>query len=268
MRRHLYSPEIVQPKENLTDEEVHQRVELYWAITIYDVDSVKKYMENGYDPNVCRGEGWYEATPLNIIAKSFYDTYARFGSPKREMPEPLPDVEMFQLLVDAGADVNRRPYIWCRVYTYKNSYLESIARDKNLGRLGREPSTSKEMEDLKDQHIMEPLYFINDANRVIEAFLKAGADPDMRGHPYPYSYEAKLYGMNDEEANKYFSQGVRPINEAIRKGMRWESQVDLLLQYTTLDEDSLKAAKESKDRAMRKKIEKLWKEQNTGSIYY
>jgi hypothetical protein len=44
--------------------------------------------------------------------------------------------------------------------------------------------------------------------------------------------------------------------------MRWESQVDLLLQYTTLDKDSLKAAKQSKDKAMIEKITKLWNEQN------
>jgi hypothetical protein len=144
IRRHLNSPRIELPKENLTDEEAHQRVELYWAITIYDVDSVRKYIEEGYDPNICRGEGWYEATPLNIIARGFYDTYARFGSPKREMPEILPDVEMLQLLVEAGADVNRRPYIWCRTYTYENSSLDSRMKRRSLSRLGRPPSTSRE----------------------------------------------------------------------------------------------------------------------------
>ena len=64
------------------------------------------------------------------------------------------------------------------------------------------------------------------------------------------------------EAEKYFAKGTRPINEAIKKGMRWENQVDLLLQYTTLDKDSLKAAKQSKDKAMIEKITRLWNEQN------
>jgi len=68
--------------------------------------------------------------------------------------------------------------------------------------------------------------------------------------------------MTEEEANEYHAKGTRPINEAIKKGMRWESQVDLLLQYTTLDEDSLEAAKESKEPAMIEKINKLWNEQN------
>jgi hypothetical protein len=97
---------------------------------------------------------------------------------------------------------------------------------------------------------------------VLEAFLKAGADPDKRGHPYPYSYEAMRNRITDEEADEYFAQGTRPINEAIKKGIRWERQVDLLLQYTVLDEDSLIAARESRDPAMIEKITKLWDEQN------
>jgi len=70
--------------------------------------------------------------------------------------------------------------------------------------------------------------------------------------------------INYEEASEYFAKGTRPLYEAIKKGMRWESQVDLLLQYTTLDEDSLKAARESKDPAMIAKITRLWNEQNAG----
>ena len=46
--------------------------------------------------------------------------------------------------------------------------------------------------------------------------------------------------------------------EAIKKGMKWESQVDLLLKYgATLDESCLEAAKLSGDEDMIKKIEKL-----------
>jgi hypothetical protein len=241
-----------QQEENLTYEEAKRRTDLYWAVTVSNVENVKKYMEEGYDPNVCRGEGWYEATPLNVIAKSFYDTYVRLVQGE-EIPEPPPDVAMLELLVEAGADVNRRPYIWCRVNTWNNYYLDSHINSKMLRRAGQ-PKTEAEMEEFEDEKIIEPLYFIADANRVIEAFLKAGADPDMRGHPYPYSLEAKRARITDKEANEYFANGTRPINEAIKKGMRWESQVDLLLQYTTLDEDSLKAARESKDPAMLAKI--------------
>jgi hypothetical protein len=70
--------------------------------------------------------------------------------------------------------------------------------------------------------------------------------------------------FSDEEANAYFVQGTRPVNEAIKKGMVWESQVDLLLQYTGLDEASLEVARESGDPAMIGKINRLWIEQHQG----
>jgi hypothetical protein len=98
-------------------------------------------------------------------------------------------------------------------------------------------------------------------NRIIEAFLKAGADPDLPGHPYPFSYEAMKARITDEQAREYFSKGTRAINEAIAKGMAWESLVDLLLAYTQLDEESLKAAERSNDPAMVRKIQKLWQVQ-------
>jgi hypothetical protein len=103
----------------------------------------------------------------------------------------------------------------------------------------------------------------NDANRVLAALLEAGADPDKLGHPFPFGYDRKLPRFTDEKANKYFANGTRAINEAIKKGIFWESQVDILLQYTNLDEDSLIAAKESGDSAMIEKITKLWEEQQT-----
>jgi len=62
-------------KEKITMEEATRRVDLYWAMTIKNVDKVKKYMEEGYDPNKSLGEGWDDNTPLNVMAKSYYDTY-------------------------------------------------------------------------------------------------------------------------------------------------------------------------------------------------
>jgi len=248
--------------ENLTNEEAVKQSEIYWAIDFKDVEKVREYLEEGYDPNKSRGEqGFRDSTPLNIIAKSFYDTYVRMVSEK-EIPDPTPDIIIFNLLVNAGADVNNRPYIWCRVDAWNNYYLESMYNRKTLLRVGREPNSIEEIEEFNNEKIIEPIYFINDANRLIKAFLEAGADPDMRGHPYPYSREAGR-SITAKEADKYFAKGTRPINEAIKKGIRWESQVDLLLQYTTLDKDSLKAAKKSKDPATIEKINKLWKEQNS-----
>jgi len=251
-------------EEKLTFEEASRQVDLWWAIETEDVDKVKQYLKEGYDPNRCRGEeGWMVKTPLNVIARSSYDTFAR-KIREEEIPDPPPDVEMLRLLVEAGADVNQRPYIWCRICTYDNSSLRQVLRNNTFRGTGRIPHTEVEKEEMSRQNIEDAKLFVGDTNRVIEAFLKAGADPDKRGHPYPYSLEAKRNNITDKEAEKYFAKGTRPINEAIKKGMWWESQVDLLLQYTTLDKDSLKAAKESKDPAMIEKINKLWKEQNAG----
>ena len=199
-------------------------------------------------------------TPLSIIARSFFSTYVRtkLGD---EIPCLKPDVEMLQLLVDAGADVNQRPYIWLRVHIPCNWDLEQVFRENTLIRTGWYPQTEAEREELAIQNIEHAKGMINDANRVIEAFLKAGADPDKRGHPRPFAAPSIVGRMTDERAAGYFARGTRPINEAIKKGIRWESQVDLLLQYTTLDEDSLAAARESRCPAMLEKITRLWSEQ-------
>ena len=259
-----HSQRDAQNKEKITFEEASQQLDLYWAITTKDVDKVREYLEKGYDPNRCRGEeGWMVGTPLNVMVRGSYDTYLRLIRGE-EIPDPPIDIAMFQMLVDAGADVNQRPYIWCRVNLYDNFLLKLRLENEQLRLNWKTPQTKEEAEELKKENLEAALYYVHDTNRLIEAFLKAGADPDKRGHPYPYSLEAKRKRITDEEADKYFAKGTRPINEAIKKGIRWESQVDLLLQYTTLDKDSLKAARESKDPAMLAKITRLWNEQNAG----
>jgi hypothetical protein len=91
--------------------------------------------------------------------------------------------------------------------------------------------------------------------------IEGGADPDKRGHPYPYTLGEEACYISDEEANTYFAKGTRPVNEAIKKGMVGESQADLLLRYVKLDEASLEAARESGDPGMVEKINRLWEEQ-------
>ena len=229
----------------LNEKQIEQRM-FYNAIYREDADMVQEYLNQGLDPNYCYGEcGWVDSNPLSIVAEDGYDTYWIFWRGE-EIPDPTPDVVTLQVLIDGGADVNLRPYIWDRVYKFDN---------KKLNRLWGSSITNGKPdgveEDMKE-------YFIKDANRIIEAFLKAGADSDMLGHPYPFSYEATRARITDDQAREYFSKGTRAINEAIEKGIAWESQVDLLLQYTQLDEESLKAAERSKDPAMVKKIQKLW----------
>ena len=105
--------------------------------------------------------------------------------------------------------------------------------------------------------------WIEDTNRLIEKLLLAGADPNMKGHPFPFGTSLQLLFFTDKKAFKYFNskEATTPLYEAIKKGMKWESQVDLLLKYgAILDESCLEAAKLSGDEDMIKKIEKLCQE--------
>ena len=247
-------------KEDITPEEITRQVAFHWTMQFYNVDNVKRYLEEGYNPNKSRGEqGYRDGNPLFIIATRFYSTYYSTLM-EEEIPTPLPDIQIFNLLIEAGADINMRPYVWYRIYTSRNMHIDARLNSNTLTKTGRTAITENELRELEIDKAASINHFISDCNRILIAFLEAGADPDMRGHPYPYSLEAKRARITEEEANEYFSRGTRPINEAIKKGMWWESQVDILLQYTALDEDSLVAARESNDPAMIEKITRLWNE--------
>jgi hypothetical protein len=231
------------PYGSLSREERFKLWDMYWAVETLDAAEVERLLEEGGDPNHCLGEiGWYNWTPLNVLVRTFYASYVRIRQGE-EIPDPIPDVAVLRLLIDAGADINAWPYIWCRVFSYHRTQAH-------------EPLTKT-----PEEAEAELAGLVRDANRLIEGLLKAGADPDKLGHPYPYSIKATYAKLGNEEAERYFAKGTRAVNEAIKKGMVWESQVDLLLQYTTLDKGSLKAARASKDPGMVEKINKLWKEQ-------
>jgi hypothetical protein len=237
-----------------SNSERKQAKDLYNAVYGDHVELVQKVLVENINPNICRGEsGWADSNPLNVLAEGFYNTYYRYRNGKI-ISEIAPDVKILHLLLDAGADINRRPYIWVRVYMYNNNNFDQIKRQR------RADHESIEFKDMQDQIDC----FVADVNRLLDAFLKAGADPDKLGHPYPFSREAMYARITDEQANEYFSKGTRAINEAIEKGILWESQVDLLLQYTKLDEESLNAAVRSKDPKMIEKINKLWRKQSVG----
>lgn len=215
----------------------------YDSIYRRDVTHVKELLEEGINPNKCRGEaGWVDSNPLKIVSEGFEDTIFS------EKKDNFKDVQLFNLLVDYGANINQLPYIWARVYTWGNEELEDSLESINkhhkneIG--GRDPT----------------VWFVNDSNRLIKAMLERGMNPNMKGHPVPYTHSLKLLFFTDKIAFKYFnsSKSTTPLYEAIKKGIRWESQVDLLLEYgAILDESCLEAARLSGDEAMLQKITAL-----------
>lgn len=216
----------------------------------YDPELVLDVLQRGADPNYCSGEnGWAETHPINVLVESFNSTF-------HNIPEMTPDgdVQALRHLVDFGANINALPYVWVRI--------TGITLDESDYRQWKLNSKSFNPEEQRTYIATREKKLIEDANRLLIALLELGADPDMRGHPYPFSYEA-MYKMNDAKAAEYFAKGTRPINEAIKKGIMWESQVDILLRYTNLDEDSLVAAQESGDPQMIEKIQRLWEAQTT-----
>jgi hypothetical protein len=235
-----------------------RRKDLFKAVDDLDAEEVREYLAQGYDPDKCLGvTGWASTNPLNALMLTFYNTYHRIKW-NEAIPSPPPDVAVLYALIEGGADINRFPFIWYRIHNLDNHLVQQIIASANLKYKSIIPR--KTLEEAQE----EAAFFIKDANRLIEAFLELGADPDKSGHPYPYGYEVLGLDLTDEEANAYFAQGSRPVNEAIKKGMVWESQVDLLLRYTSLDEESLEAAQESNDPAMIRKINLLWIEQRQG----
>jgi hypothetical protein len=225
---------------------------LYNGIASVDVDIVKEALEKGASPDYCIGDaGWYDSDPIDVLVESIFDTY--YEKPNRKTAqENLPDRQILRLLLDAGADITKRPYVWHGVVMWDNETIEQIK--KTADSYGHE-RTAEEIQKHINAYIM-------DANRLLEGLLINGADPDKLGHGYPYTLEAIHQKITDEQANEYFVNGTRAINEAIKKGIVWESQIDLLLQYTKLDEETLNAAQESNDPLMVDKISRLWELQN------
>jgi hypothetical protein len=253
---------------NLGTKDGKMSKDLYTAVYTRDTNWVKELLEKGADPNNCKGEcGWVDSNPLNILSELIDSTYLspeliELMSEKSDTSDndnPIyqqllyavknqnnpQDIHILDLLVKAGADINRRPYIWNRVNKINNWLLDNSNSNKD------NPIELKKEIDC----------YVKDSNRLIEAFIKAGADPDMKGHQFPFSSEGMDARITDDQAKEYFAKGSRPINAAIEKGIIWESQVDLLLKYTKLDEESLKASERSKDPRMIEKISKLWKVQ-------
>ena len=215
----------------------------YLALYGLETDTVKEYLDAGYDPDKCRGEAmWVDSNPLRVVTEQWFSSYD-FIKNAPKIIDCYPDVEIINDLVSYGADINKLPYVWEKIYRENNEEISFITRKRQ----------SPETEQIRE-------LYIEDCNRVLKALLENGADPNIKGHPFPFGDSRKLLLFTDKKAFKYFNskEATTPIYEAIKKGMVWESQIDLLLEYgAKLDESCLEAAKLSGEQTMINKIEKL-----------
>ena len=156
------------------------------------------------------------------------------------------EADVFNQLIEAGADINKYPYIWAQVY---------LRNDKQITIFEKNYHEPKE-----NVAIFIPCY-VSECNRVLKLFLDAGASVNKKGASVPFE-EGVCETISEKKIQEYFNspEATTPLYEAIKKGMRWESQVDLLLEYgATLDESCLEAARLSGDKTMIEKVERLMK---------
>ncbi len=207
-------------------------------------NNVKDYLAHGMNPNYCLKmyDGWQYRNPLMLFCADFLNK-----SYYKENHIVLNhETDVFNQLIESGADINKYPYIWAQVY---------LQNDKQITIFEKNYHEPKENVDIFAS------CYVSDCNRVLKLFLDAGANVDKKGSPVPFE-EDVCERISEKELQEYFNSpdATTPLYEAIRKGMIWESQVDLLLEYgATLDESCLEAARLSGDDAMVEKMERLMK---------
>ena len=232
--------DITNPISKLTKEDYFK------ALLTHNVEKTRVFLDANYDPNRCVVliGNWEEYNPLLVVVSNRFSCWDVNTNTRKDL-ETYDDVELINLLAEYGADVNLLPYIWKRVYVDSNDFIKS--------------RTEHFPEDIAAE---KTLCLIEDSNRVIKALLDNGADPNYKGHPAPFDEDNYFYyiSMTVKKARRKFKskKATTPLYEAIKKGMRWESQVDLLIEYGALvDKSCLEAAKLSGDDQMIKKIERI-----------
>ena len=232
--------DITNPISKLTKEDYFK------ALLTHNVEKTRVFLDANYDPNRCVVliGNWEEYNPLLVVVSNRFSCWDVNTNTRKDL-ETYDDVELINLLAEYGADVNLLPYIWKRVYVDSNDFIKS--------------RTEHFPEDIAAE---KTLCLIEDSNRVIKALLDNGANPNYKGHPAPFDEDNYFYyiSMTVKKARRKFKskKATTPLYEAIKKGMRWESQVDLLIEYGALvDKSCLEAAKLSGDDQMIKKIERI-----------
>ena len=219
---------------SLFNDKTTQR-KFYNALMRYEfqMDLIKNILDSNIDPNYCYGEcGWIESNPLLLLSQLHFDTYYRTQR-NESIPDPTPDIELFNLLIDKGANIDLYPYVYAIVYRKKIDFQMN--------------------EDEKNT-------YVEDSNRILKAFLDKGADPNAKGNHKAFDWQTYDDNLSYEGFQKMCKEpdATSPLYEAIKKGMLWESQVNLLLEYgAILDESCLEAAKLSGDKEMIDKITSL-----------
>ncbi len=196
-----------------------------------DLQGMRDYFAEGYSPDICAGGGrWSSKNPLwrvcgggnainnngNITVKDSYDKLA--------------------VLLEAGADVTLRPYIW-------HSLNVRILTEEEIAWLKEGGRTTNAI----------PLELVY---KRLSLLIEYGADVDMKGAPDRFLLPWITHQQYFEEEGSY------PIELAIRENL--PSIVDLILAHSKigLTEECIKIAEETNDPAMIEKIQRLWRKKN------
>ena len=161
------------------------------------------------DPNYCLKmyDGWQYRNPLMLFCSDFLSN----SYYKKDHIRPNYDMDVFNQLIAAGADVNRYPYVWAGVYLRNSDAINIFETNFDVP---------------KEEMPILTLCYISDCNRVLEFFLTAGADVNKKGSPTPFNDDV-CEKIREEKIQEYFNspEATTPLYEAIKKGMVWESQV-------------------------------------------
>jgi hypothetical protein len=197
----------------------------YMAVVFGTVEELEYFLKLGHSPDVMNYPGIIPWVDTNPLYSSIFN------------------YKKVDLLIAYGADVNKRPYIGLILDTF-------ILSEKYPDR-----------ERIEDTNII----YENDAYKIIEKLLQAGANPNFKSCPTPI-----LFPATDKHYSDYFEKnGYYPINDAIKSNLF--SIVELLEKNgAIIDESSLESAAEactkSNNTDMIEYIKNLWNKQQNRTL--
>ncbi len=207
-----------------------------------DLQGMREYFAEGYSPDICAGGGrWSSENPLWRVCG-----YKRDAS------------DMLEVLLEAGADVTLRPYIWRALDIYvltekdiawMNAQKEKKQEQLKVMTLEEAYQTFLQRKEYRtDGIILESMY------KRVSLLIEYGADVDMKGAPDMFLLPWITHQQYFEE------EGTYPIELAIKDNL--PTIVDLILAHSKigLTEECLKIAEETNDPVMIEKIQSLWRE--------